>query len=81
MLHLQYADDTLIVCKKSWKNVRAIKEIMHLIELISGQKVNSHKSLLVGVNIQESCMDEVAGRVKLQSWLSTFQVFRPIQVE
>lgn len=34
---------------------------MHLIELISGQKVNFHKSLLVGVNIQESCMDEVAG--------------------
>ncbi|MCI20316.1 LINE-1 reverse transcriptase like, partial [Trifolium medium] len=36
--HLQYADDTLIVGKKSWKNVRAIKANLQLFELISGLK-------------------------------------------
>jgi len=41
--------------------VWAIKSILHLFELVSGLKVNFHKSLLVGVNIQHSWMEEAAG--------------------
>jgi len=29
VVYLQYADDTLITGKKSWKNVSAIKSIFH----------------------------------------------------
>jgi hypothetical protein len=51
---LQFADDTLIVGEKSWANIRAIKAVLILFELISGLKVNFHKSMLVGVNIDDS---------------------------
>jgi hypothetical protein len=53
---LQFADDTLIVGEKSWANIRAIKAVLILFELISGLKVNFHKSMLVGVNIGDSSL-------------------------
>lgn len=49
--HLQFADDTLVVCKKSKKNIWAIKATLQLFEVISGLKVNFHKSQLIGVNV------------------------------
>jgi hypothetical protein len=52
--HLQFADDTLLVGVKSWANVRALRGVLLLFELMSGLKVNFHKSMLVGVNISES---------------------------
>jgi len=52
--HLQYADETLLMGKKSWKNIWAIKSTLQLFELISRLKVNFHKSLLVGDNIHGS---------------------------
>ncbi|GAU39768.1 hypothetical protein TSUD_220120 [Trifolium subterraneum] len=53
--HLQFADDTLMVADKNWANIRAIKSILLLFEVMSGLKVNFHKSLLVGVNVADSC--------------------------
>jgi hypothetical protein len=58
--HLQFADDTLLVGAKSWANVRALRAVLVLIELMSGLKVNFHKSMLVGVNISESWLHEAA---------------------
>jgi hypothetical protein len=52
--HLQFADDTLLVGEKSWANVCALRAVLVLFELISGLKVNFHKSMLVGVNISDS---------------------------
>jgi hypothetical protein len=52
--HLQFVDDTLLVGVKSWANVRAIRGVLLLFELMLGLKVNFHKSMLVGVNISES---------------------------
>ncbi|PNY13834.1 cysteine-rich receptor-like protein kinase [Trifolium pratense] len=52
--HLQFADDTLIVGEKSWANIRAIKALLILFELVSGLKVNFHKSMLVGVNVDDN---------------------------
>lgn len=46
--HLQFADDTLIIGEKSDKNVCVIKAVLQLFELVSGLKVNFHKSLLFG---------------------------------
>jgi hypothetical protein len=50
--HLQFADDTLLLGKKSWANVRALRAILNLFEVVSGLKVNFHKSMLVGVNVE-----------------------------
>ncbi|PNX77892.1 ribonuclease H, partial [Trifolium pratense] len=47
------ANDTLIVGEESWANIRDLKANLMLFELISGLKVNFHKSMLVGVNIAQ----------------------------
>lgn len=52
--HLQLADDTLLVGVKNWANVRPLKDVLLLLEDISGLKVNFHKSMLFGVNVNES---------------------------
>jgi hypothetical protein len=58
--HLQLADDTLLLGEKSWANVRAMRAVLVLFEALSGLKVNFHKSMLVGVNINESWLIEAA---------------------
>jgi hypothetical protein len=58
--HLQFADDTLLVGVKSWANVRALRAVLSLFAVMSGLKVNFHKSLLVGVNIADSWLNEAA---------------------
>ena len=58
--HLQFADDTLLLGVKSWENVRAMKAVMLLFEAISGLKVNFHKSMLFGVNVNDSWLHEAA---------------------
>ena len=52
--HLQFADDTLLLGKKSWANVRALRAVLVLFESVSGLKVNFNKSMLSGVNISDS---------------------------
>jgi len=58
--HLQFADDTLLLGVKSWANVRALRAILVLFENLSGLKVNYHKSMLVGINIADSWLQEAA---------------------
>ncbi|GAU33009.1 hypothetical protein TSUD_358760 [Trifolium subterraneum] len=58
--HLQFADDTLLVGVKSWANVRALKAVLILFENISGLKVNFHKSMMFGVNVNNSWLHEAA---------------------
>jgi len=53
--HLQFADDTLILGVKSWANVRYMRAVIILFEQVSGLKVNFHKSMLTGININTSC--------------------------
>ncbi|XP_024626681.1 uncharacterized protein [Medicago truncatula] len=58
--HLQFADDTLLIGVKSWANVRAMKAVLLLFEAVSGLKVNFHKSMLFGVNVNDSWLHEAA---------------------
>ncbi|XP_024632905.1 uncharacterized protein [Medicago truncatula] len=58
--HLQFADDTLLLGNKSWANVRALRAVLVIFESMSGGKVNFHKSLLVGLNISDSWLNEAA---------------------
>jgi hypothetical protein len=52
--HLQFAEDTLLPGTKSWANVRALRVVLLLLELMLGLKVNFNKNMLVGVNISDS---------------------------
>ena len=56
--HLQFADDTLLIGVKSWANVKALKAVLLLFESISGLKVNFHKSMLFGVNVNDYWLHE-----------------------
>ncbi|GAU39629.1 hypothetical protein TSUD_397170 [Trifolium subterraneum] len=73
--HLQFADDTLLVGVKSWANVRALKAVLILFENISGLKVNFHKSMLFGVNVNNSWLHEAASvmRYKIHKRLSVWK--------
>ncbi|RHN60029.1 putative RNA-directed DNA polymerase [Medicago truncatula] len=58
--HLQFANDTIILCDKSWANIRALRAILLLFQELSGLKVNFSKSLLVGINVHGSLLAETA---------------------
>jgi hypothetical protein len=62
--HLQFADDTLLIGAKSWANVRALRVVLVLFELMSGLKVNFNKSMLVRVTILESWLNEAASALR-----------------
>lgn len=47
--HLQFADDTLIMCKASEDQVKYLRCVVRCVEVVSGLKVNHHKCSLFGV--------------------------------
>jgi hypothetical protein len=49
--HLQYADDTLCIGEASIENLWTLKALLRGFELVSGLKVNFHKSCLLGTNV------------------------------
>lgn len=49
---LQCADDTILMGKGYWENLWSIKTIFRSLELVSGLKVNFHKSNLYGLNVK-----------------------------
>jgi hypothetical protein len=49
--HLQYADDTLCIGEASVENLWTLKALLRGFELVSGLRVNFHKSCLIGVNV------------------------------
>ncbi|XP_058751462.1 uncharacterized mitochondrial protein AtMg01250-like [Vicia villosa] len=53
---LQFADDTLLIGDGSWKHLWAIKAVLRSFELVSGLRINYHKSKLIGVNINSHFM-------------------------
>ena len=58
--HLQFVDDTMLLGNKRRANVRALREALVIFESMSGLKVNFNKSLLVGINISDSWLNEAA---------------------
>ncbi|PNX83168.1 cysteine-rich receptor-like protein kinase [Trifolium pratense] len=59
-LLMEFSDDTLLLGVKSWANVRALRVVLVLFETMSGLKVNFNNIMLVGVNIPDSWLGEVA---------------------
>jgi len=60
LTHLQFVDDTLILSEKSWLNVRSMHAVFLLFDEISELKVNFRKSMLTGVNVNDSWLVEAA---------------------
>jgi len=50
---LQFADDTLFFCKPSYHKVLAIKAILRSFEMVSGLRVNFHKSVVGSLGISQ----------------------------
>lgn len=49
--HLQFADDTLLVCKGRLKDLQNLKRVLRCFQVSSGLKINLQKSMLYGINI------------------------------
>jgi len=53
---LQFADDTLFMCKDSYNSVISIKAILRCYKIVFGLKINFHKSKLVDINVERSSL-------------------------
>jgi hypothetical protein len=53
--HLQYADDTMILIQNSKEGLRNLKFILLCFEILSGLKINFHKSevIVMGMEAEE----------------------------
>ncbi|XP_028099924.1 uncharacterized protein LOC114299400 [Camellia sinensis] len=51
--HLQYADDTILFCEAEWGEIGNVKRILRCFEMLSGLKINYHKSVVCGIGISE----------------------------
>ncbi|XP_038704727.1 uncharacterized protein LOC120000673 [Tripterygium wilfordii] len=60
--HLQYADDTLIFLQAKEKYIQVAKRILRCYEVMSGLKINFHKSSLVGIGVNKVWAESLAVR-------------------
>ena len=58
--HLQFADDTILFCDSSLEEVSNFKMILRCFELMSGLRINFHKSLVFGIGVSEETLNMVA---------------------
>ncbi|CAL5355041.1 unnamed protein product [Camellia sinensis] len=58
--HLQFADDSLLFCEAEVEEVRKLKRVLRCFEILSGLKINFHKSAVCGVGVSTARMNEMA---------------------
>jgi len=73
--HLQFGDDILLICDKSWDNIRSLKADIIIFEVISELKVNFRKSQLVQVNVYNSWLVEASTLLNCKTWSLPFFLF------
>ncbi|XP_019418409.1 PREDICTED: uncharacterized protein LOC109329191 [Lupinus angustifolius] len=61
--HLQYADDTLLIGENSADNIMVLKSILKCFELVSGLKINFHKSSFIGIKADPSFVQVAVNRL------------------
>ncbi|XP_028122358.1 uncharacterized protein LOC114319532 [Camellia sinensis] len=66
LTHLQFADDSILFCEAEEMEVCNIKRVLRCFEVISGLRINYHKSLVCGVNVPEESLSEFAARLHCQ---------------
>lgn len=65
--HLQFADDTMIFCEADRGEILTIKRILRCFELMSGLKINFHKSCVCGVGVEDSVVEGFADILRCKS--------------
>ncbi|XP_028127335.1 uncharacterized protein LOC114323862 [Camellia sinensis] len=65
--HLQFDGGTILFCEADWVEVTNVKRILRYFEVVSGLKINYHKSTVNGVGIDETPVDEFASRLNCTS--------------
>ncbi|XP_028099858.1 uncharacterized protein LOC114299337 [Camellia sinensis] len=65
--YLQFADDTILFCEAEWVEIVAMKRILRCFEVISGLKINFHKSLICGVGVDDGLVEEFAAKLNCLS--------------
>lgn len=58
--HLQFADDSFLFCEAEWVEVSNLKRILRWFEILSGLKINYHKSVVCGVGISDNLLKDFA---------------------
>lgn len=58
--HLQYADDSIFFGEAKKENIGVLKCVLRSFELVSGLKVNFHKSCLFGLGVESEICDNWA---------------------
>lgn len=56
--HLQFADDTILFSEARREEVINIKRILRCFEILSGLKINYHKSVICGIGINEELIKD-----------------------
>ncbi|XP_019435175.1 PREDICTED: uncharacterized protein LOC109341686 [Lupinus angustifolius] len=69
---LQFADDTVILCKPLPINFWTIKAILNCFELVSGLKVNFQKSSMMGFSVSSSILEAAAAFIHCKVGSSPF---------
>lgn len=67
---LYFANDTILVCNRSWKNSWSIKEFLRGFKLASGLRFNLFNSKLFCINVNEDFLQVVASFLSCASIIS-----------
>lgn len=70
---VQFADDTLFIGEASYQNVETLKCMLRCFELVSGLKVNFHKSKLIGVKVEDGDLSRFASSLHRKTSSTPFK--------
>lgn len=58
--HLQFADDTILLCEAEQEEIINAKRILRCFEVMSGLKINFHESVVSGVGVSDMMVHDFA---------------------
>ncbi|GMI78245.1 hypothetical protein HRI_001493800 [Hibiscus trionum] len=56
--HLQFADDLMVFCGASKREILNVKRVLRVFEFASGLQLNLVKSIIFGINVEESLLED-----------------------
>lgn len=74
--HLQDVDDTIFICSGNEGNIKVIKQLLRIFELLSGFKVNFDRSNLYGVNIDHVVLRNKASELGYEIRIGSINYLR-----
>lgn len=60
VLHLQFADDTIIFCEADLEEIFSIKRVLRCFEVMSGLKINFYKRVVCGIGVSDREVSDFA---------------------